>query len=55
MRARSPGTAIDDHTLPPDWNGDRLDLHYAVSVLLQDEPRSPNGLGTATTRDDAVA
>ncbi len=25
---------IDDHTITPDWQGERLDLHYAVSVLL---------------------
>lgn len=25
---------IDDRTLTPDWAGQRLDLHYAVSVLL---------------------
>ncbi len=31
------GTAISSDTLPPDWNGDRLDLHYAVSVLMQDD------------------
>lgn len=32
------GTAIDESTLPPDWNGDRLDIRYAVSVLLQQPP-----------------
>lgn len=25
---------IDDRTITPDWQGERLDLHYAVSVLL---------------------
>lgn len=33
--------AIDDRTLTPAWSGERLDLHYAVSVLLPELRREP--------------
>ena len=26
--------SIDEHTLPPDWDGSRLDLPHVISTLL---------------------
>jgi hypothetical protein len=32
---------ITAETTVPNWNGDRLDLHYAVSVLMQQPRNAP--------------
>ena len=41
LAAANSGADVTAETLPPDWDGRRLDLGYAVSVLLQPNLRQP--------------
>ena len=55
---RTAGVRIDPDTATPDWLGERLDLHWAITVLhpaTADPPRSDLSAGTRSNPDGTSA